>query len=161
MEKQASARNCFICGVENQNGLQLRFYISEPGKVFADYTVPLRFEGYPGIVHGGVVAAMLDEVAGRAFITGDPPRFMVTAKLTVRYRKPVPVNQPLHLIGYAKEDKGRMAIAAGEIRDMQNNLLAEAEVVLANMPSEVVERNKDWDEREWMVYPDEEENNDR
>jgi hypothetical protein len=54
-----------------------------------------------------------------------------------------------------------MAIAAGEIRDMQNNLLAEAEVVLANMPSEVVERNKDWDEREWMVYPDEEENNDR
>jgi acyl-coenzyme A thioesterase PaaI-like protein len=157
MEKQASARNCFICGVENLNGLQIKFYQQEPGKVVANYSVPARFEGYPGIVHGGVVSAMLDEVAGRAFITGDPPRFMVTAKLSVRFRKPVPIEQPLQLFGFIKEDKGRMAVAAGEIRDLENNLLAEAEVILANMPAEVIEENQEWDEREWMVYPDEEE----
>jgi acyl-coenzyme A thioesterase PaaI-like protein len=157
MEKQASARNCFICGVENLNGLQIKFYQPEPGKVVANYSVPARFEGYPGIVHGGVVSAMLDEVAGRAFITGDPPRFMVTAKISVRFRKPVPIEQPLQLFGYAKEDKGRMAVAAGEIRDLDDNLLAEAEVILANMPAEVIEENQEWDEREWMVYPDEEE----
>jgi acyl-coenzyme A thioesterase PaaI-like protein len=161
MKKQASARNCFICGVENHGGLQLRFYQAEQGKVVADYTVPVRFEGYPGIVHGGIVAAMLDEVAGRTFISGDPPRFMVTAKITVRYRKPVPIEEPLRLLGYAKEDKGRVALAAGEIRDMEGNLLAEADVILASMPAGVVDSQKDWDEREWMVYPDEEDNNDR
>jgi acyl-coenzyme A thioesterase PaaI-like protein len=161
MKKQASARNCFICGVDNQGGLQLRFYEAEPGKIVADYTVPVRFEGYPGIVHGGIVAAMLDEVAGRTFISGDPPRFMVTAKMTVRYRKPVPIDQPLQLFGYAKQDKGRVALAAGEIRDMEGNLLAEADVMLASMPAGVVEWQKDWDEREWMIYPDEEANNDR
>jgi acyl-coenzyme A thioesterase PaaI-like protein len=160
MKKQASARNCFVCGIENKSGLQLRFYEVEPGKIVADYSVPVRFEGYPGIVHGGIVAAMLDEVAGRSFISGDPPRFMVTAKMTVRYRKPVPIDQPLQLVGYAKEDKGRVALAAGEIRDMEGNLLAEADVMLASIPAGVVDRQKDWDEREWMVYPDEEENND-
>jgi acyl-coenzyme A thioesterase PaaI-like protein len=157
MDKQASARNCFICGVENQNGLRIKFYQPEPGKVVAHIVVPKSFEGYPGMVHGGIVSAMLDEVAGRAFITGNPPRFMVTAKLTVRFRRPVPIEQPVRLVGFAKEDKGRMAIATSELYDMSGTLLAEAEVVLANMPADIVEKHKDWDETEWMVYPDQEE----
>jgi acyl-coenzyme A thioesterase PaaI-like protein len=161
MEKQASARHCFICGVNNQNGLQIKFYQSEPGVVVAHVVVPKHFEGYPGVVHGGIVSAMLDEIAGRAFLTGDPPRFMVTAKLTVRFRRPVPIEQPLKLLGNAKEDKGRMAIASSELHDMSGALLAEAEVVLANMPANIVEKQKDWDATEWMVYPDEEAEDDR
>lgn len=125
----------------------------KPGEVIAKYTVPEHFQGYPGVVHGGVIAAMLDEVAGRAFIEGDPPRFMVTARLSIRYRKPVPVGKPLRLIGKAREDKGRMAIALGEIYDEAGQLLAEAEVVLADMPRSVVDESG-FDARDWQVYPD-------
>ena len=70
--------------------------------------------GWPGsgIVHGGVVATMLDELVGRVFI-GEPPdlRFLYTAKLTVRYRNPVPTGQPLHMVATGVRDKGRVAEA--------------------------------------------------
>lgn len=156
MRKQESARFCFVCGVQNEYGLGMKFYMPKPGEVTAACTVPGHFQGYPGVVHGGVVAAMLDEVAGRAFLSGDPPRFMLTARLSVRYRRPVPVEKPLHLVGKAKEDKGRVAIAVGEIYDETGQLLAEAEVVLADMPPAMLDAAQ-MDERDWQVYPDEEE----
>jgi acyl-coenzyme A thioesterase PaaI-like protein len=155
MKKQASARNCFVCGVENVNGLQIRFYQAEPGKVVAECTIPKQYEGYPGIVHGGIISAVLDEVAGRTLTGDDPPRFMVTAQLSVRFRRPVPIEQPLQIFGYAKADRDRTAVAISEMRDKDNHLLAEAEVVLANIPPGLL--SSEWDEREWMVYPDEEE----
>jgi len=66
MNKQPSSRHCFVCGVENSAGLHMSFYDVQPGVVEAQYTVPVHFQGYPGITHGGVISAMLDEVGGRA-----------------------------------------------------------------------------------------------
>jgi acyl-coenzyme A thioesterase PaaI-like protein len=74
MKKQSNSKNCFVCGVENIQGLQIDFYEVEAGKVTAAITVPQHFQGYPGIVHGGIIAAMLDEVAGRTVIQSEPPR---------------------------------------------------------------------------------------
>jgi acyl-coenzyme A thioesterase PaaI-like protein len=85
--KQPNSRYCFGCGVENSYGLGLRFYEIGPAKLEAEYTVPDHFQGYPGIVHGGIVATMLDEVLGRVVMIGDHSRFMMTARLEVRYRK--------------------------------------------------------------------------
>ena len=45
----------------------------------AHHTLSAEFQGYPGVIHGGIIASMLDEVMGRVFMEGDPPRFMVTA----------------------------------------------------------------------------------
>ena len=64
---QPNSRHCFVCGLENNYGLKLRFKETGPGEVTADYTVPEHFQGYPGVVHGGIVTAMLDEVTGRDF----------------------------------------------------------------------------------------------
>ena len=97
--KQPNSRQCFVCGLENSYGLQLAFYETAAGEVAAEYTVPERYQGFPGVVHGGVVAAMLDEAAGRAAMTGEEGRFMVTARLEVSYRQPVPVGAPLLLTG--------------------------------------------------------------
>jgi acyl-coenzyme A thioesterase PaaI-like protein len=155
MKKQSNSKKCFVCGVENLNGLQINFYEVESGKVTAGVTVPNHFQGYPGIVHGGIIAAMLDEVAGRTVIEIDPPRWMVTAKLSVRYRKPVPVGKPLKLFGYLKEDTGLMVKAVGEIQDESGTVLAEAEVVLANFPPHLQQNLTLLTQDEWMVYPDE------
>jgi acyl-coenzyme A thioesterase PaaI-like protein len=98
---------------------------------------------------------MLDEVAGRVFMGNDPPRFMVTAKMTVRYKRPVPVGRKLTLRGRAIQDKGRVAIAEGTIYDSEGSILAEAEVVLANIPDDMAS-GVEMSGEDWRVYPDEE-----
>ncbi len=155
MKKQASSLHCFVCGVENPYGLHLSFYEPGPGEVRAEITVPEHYQGYPGVVHGGIVAAMLDEVTGRTFMGDDEPRFMVTARLEIRYRKPVPVGKPLVLRGHAGKDRGRVALATGEIYGADGQLLAEAEMVMAEVPADISAGFGDQPDG-WRVYPDEE-----
>ena len=152
---QPSSRHCFVCGVENPLGLQLRFYISEPGEVVAECTLPENYQGYPGVAHGGIVAAMLDEVAGRCLM-GDTnsPRFMFTARLNVTYRKNVPVCQPLKLVGKAGGSRRRSATATSIHYDQEGNILAEAEALLVNVPEQVLQ-NVDLSNLGWQVYPEE------
>jgi len=133
----------------------MKFYRKAPGEVVAEYRVPSHFQGYPGVVHGGIVASMLDEVTGRTFMEDDPPRFMVTARLSIRYRRPVPVDQPLRLVGLAGKDDGRVAYATGQIFGPEGTLLAEADAVLVNIP-ETSLGEMDVQALGWKVYPDEE-----
>ena len=151
---QASSRHCFVCGVENPHGLHLVFKQSGPGEIIADYIVPEQFQGYPGVVHGGIVAAMLDEISGRAHMGDDPnkPRFMFTARLELRYRKNVPVGQPLHLVGKALKSKGRTATASGQIFGPDGTLLAEADALLVDIPGEKLDAGV-LDALGWRVYP--------
>jgi acyl-coenzyme A thioesterase PaaI-like protein len=151
--KQPNSKHCFVCGRDNSYGLKLNFYETAPGEVVVNYTVPEHFQGYPGVVHGGIVAAMLDEVTGRVHMGGEPPRFMFTAKLNLRYRKNVPIGQPLRIVGHAGKSKGRMAIATGEIFGPGDELLAEAEALLINVPDLVVDQ-VDLEKLGWKVYPD-------
>jgi uncharacterized protein (TIGR00369 family) len=152
---QPNSRHCFVCGVENPLGLHLKFYESEPGEVVAEYTLPENYQGYPGVAHGGIVAAMLDEVAGRCLM-GDreAPRFMFTARLNVTYRKNVPVGQPLKLVGKAVDSRGRSATAISTIYDQAGNILAQAEALLINVPDQVL-RGVDLSQLGWQIYPEE------
>jgi len=152
MIKQPNSNHCFVCGRENPYGLHLIFYESAPGEVIVEYTVPDQFQGYPGVVHGGVVAAILDEVTGRTHMGGFPPRFMFTARLNVRYRKNVPIGQPLKIIGRAGTIRERTATAIGQIFGPNGDLLAEAEAILVNVPDEIV-NNVDLSSLGWKVDP--------
>ncbi len=151
--RQPNSQHCFVCGVNNPFGLHLKFIESAPGEVTAEYTVPEQYQGYPGVVHGGIVAAMLDEVTGRSHMGSDPqkPRFMFTARLDVRYRKNVPVGQPLRLVGKAGPDRGRMASAHGAIFSQDGTLLAEGEAVLVDLPPGIVD-GIDLEAIGWKVY---------
>ncbi len=152
--KQPNSRHCFICGLENPVGLKLRIYQTEPGLIETTYTAPEHFQGYPGVLHGGIVAAILDEIAGRAQM-GDPskPRFMFTAKLEVRYRKNVPIGQPLRIIGKAGKSKGKIAEGWAGIYNQQGDLLAEADALLIDVPQEML-ANANLEALGWKVYPE-------
>lgn len=145
MIQQPVSHDCFVCGIDNPAGLQMRFYESEcePVQVTAEYTVPAHYQGYPGVVHGGIIAAMLDEVTSRTIFRGNPPRFVVTARLTIRYRKPVPVETPLRLTGRIVEDKGKVITVAGEILDPEGILLTEAEAVIVEVEPSFFGDNRD------------------
>jgi acyl-coenzyme A thioesterase PaaI-like protein len=145
---------CFICGIENPVGLKLKIYEIEPGVIESTFTAPDHFQGYPGVLHGGIVATILDEISGRAHMGGaDNPRFMFTAKLEVKYRKNVPTGVPLRIVGKAGKSKGRSAEGWAGIYDPQGTLLAEANTLLINVPQEVLD-TANLEELGWKVYPD-------
>jgi acyl-coenzyme A thioesterase PaaI-like protein len=96
---------------------------------------------------------MLDEVVGRAAMSGDPNHFTVTARLQLRYRKPVPVGVPLGLVGFIDRKKGRVATGRGELRLPDGTIGAEAEVTLVDY-SDAPEDAKRLEQLGWRVYED-------
>jgi acyl-coenzyme A thioesterase PaaI-like protein len=147
---------CFICGLENPIGLHLHIYETKPGVVETSYIAPEHFQGYPGVLHGGIVGAIIDEISGRALMGSDPmnPRFMFTARLEVKYRKNVPIGKLLKVIGKAVKSKARSAEAWAGIYDAETNeLLAEGTTLLMNVPPEQFNQSR-LNELGWMVYPD-------
>jgi acyl-coenzyme A thioesterase PaaI-like protein len=153
--KQPNSRHCFVCGLENPVGLRLKIYETGPGEIETSFTPPEHFQGYPGVLHGGIVATMIDEISGRAMM-GDPsqPRFMFTAKIDVKYRKNVPIGRTLRVVGKAGRSRGRMAEAWAGVFDAETGeLLAEGNTVLVNVPQETLD-TANLEELGWKVYPD-------
>jgi acyl-coenzyme A thioesterase PaaI-like protein len=140
--------------MENPIGLKLEMYEDpETGGVVCDYTIPKKYEGYPGVAHGGIVATLLDEVISRVYMVADHNRFMYTAKLTSRFRKHVPVEQPLHMTGAFIKDRGRAAEAEAKIFGPDGELLAEGEALLIALPEGDLAA-ADLKELGWKVYAD-------
>jgi acyl-coenzyme A thioesterase PaaI-like protein len=120
------------------------------------YFAPEHFQGYPGILHGGIVGAIIDEIAGRAHMGSDPmnPRFMFTAKLEVKYRRNVPIGRQLKIIGKAGKSRAKSAEAWAGIYDAETNeLYAEGNVLLINVPKAQFDKSR-LNELGWKVYPE-------
>lgn len=149
---QPNSHNCFACGLENPIGLALRVFTVAPGQVEARHQLDRRYEGYPGMAHGGIVAALLDEVVARTAMTQDPDHFMVTAKLDLRFRHPVPIDTPLTLRGNLVSDRGSRATARAELLLEDGTLAAEADAMLSEYP-QLADRSESLRDLGWRVYP--------
>ncbi len=113
-DKQPNSRMCFVCGVQNPAGLHAHFYQLDENTCVGRFLPAPHHQGYPGRVHGGVVAAMLDETLGRA-IWSDRTAWGVTAELTIRYKAPVPLGQMLTVVGRITNTRRRLFEAEGEL----------------------------------------------
>jgi uncharacterized protein (TIGR00369 family) len=114
---------CFACGKDNPHGLQLPIRKVD-GHVELDWAVPLRFQGWQDIIHGGIVATILDELCAWA---GTEAGFnVVTAELQVRWRQPLRAGQSFHGIGRVLEERGRLLIAESRLSDEFGRVIAEA-----------------------------------
>jgi acyl-coenzyme A thioesterase PaaI-like protein len=156
--RQPNSRGCFICGLGNPLGLKMVFYEdAASGRVRADLTVPDVFRSYPGVVHGGIVATILDETSGRALMlhTGDINTFFVTAKMEMRYRRATPTNTPLVAVGWVERMSQARARVKGELCLQDGTVLAQCDSLVVHPQSEFLDR---WDEEipYWRVYSDEE-----
>lgn len=101
------------------------------GKVWSNIAIPGHLNGYPGIAHGGIVSAILDETAGRAvMLEGDINDLFVTAKLEVTYRNPTPTGQPLTVVGWAETHSSKRATVAAEIRLEDGTVTAECKALV-------------------------------
>ncbi len=152
MKRQPNSRLCFVCGVENPIGLKVVF--EEEGKqVWAKFTPREEHQGFPGILHGGLTGTLLDEAMGRCLMVGGEERWMLSAKLEVRYRKPIPIGEPLTVMGEVVQDRGRLIETRGEIRLSDGRLAAQARGMYLQIAQEMRERIErelgDW--QVWVV----------
>ncbi|MCB2222670.1 MAG: PaaI family thioesterase [Actinobacteria bacterium] len=113
---------CFGCGPENAEGLRLEARI-EGDLVVADIQFAPWFQGGPGVVHGGAVAAFFDDLMGFVPVAHLVPA--VTAHLEVDYRRPIPLGTTVRGEAWLTERDGRKLWAASVGRDGSGEPLVE------------------------------------
>jgi len=114
---------CFGCGPANATGLRLEFMLAEDGSVVCLPIIPDRFEGPYGLVHGGIIATLLDEAMSKSVraigLTG------LTSQLEINYRSPVHSGEPIRLEGRLVRAEGRKHWTEARILNHRGHVLAE------------------------------------
>ncbi|MEZ4530414.1 MAG: PaaI family thioesterase [Thermomicrobiales bacterium] len=117
--------NCFGCGAGNPWGLHLIFFAEPDGSVFSHWTPQVNHQGYDGMVHGGIISTVFDEVM--AWAVTNAGIWAVTGRLSTTYRKPVEVGVPT----IARAELGAITTRTADVsatisRESDGLLLAEA-----------------------------------
>lgn len=122
---------CFACGPDNPIGLKLKF-TPIPNGVKTEYTPGEQYQGFKDIIHGGIVATLLDEAIAWACRTCGIDA--ITGELTVRYKKPLIANRSVTIIGIIEKNKEKVLYGSARIIDQADNLIAiaTAKMVRAN-----------------------------
>ena len=123
MEEIIKYAGCFVCGDKNPHGLQIRFF-SDGDRAVAEYTADPRYQGYRGVFHGGMISTLLDEIMAKAVLARR--RYCMTAEMTVRFRRVIPVGEKLRLIGHVTAERGRIMETSGEIVSVDGDIFATA-----------------------------------
>ena len=120
-------QNCLICGNNNPIGLHADFTTNkENGSATTTVTIPSVFQGWQGITHGGMIAALLDETCAQACMAlGEA---VVTVSIELRYRAPVPTGSAVTVHGRVTEQRGRRITAQGTLH-VGETLCAEASAI--------------------------------
>jgi acyl-coenzyme A thioesterase PaaI-like protein len=115
VKKQQNSKKCIVCGVNNALGLKASFYELENGEIAAIFKSIEEHQSYPGRLHGGVASAILDETIGRAIMIKHENVWGVTVELNLKYKKVVPLNEELRVVGRITKDSSRLFEGTGEI----------------------------------------------
>ena len=138
---------CFACGQRNPYGLHMIFQ-QDGDSIMCDFMPQVEHQGFPGIIHGGIVASVLDEALNRTSMLGNPPAWTMTGRLEVRYRRNVPYGPLLRVRAKLKSQRGRLLTATGILT------LAEDEaMVLAEAQGTFMALTQDMQETIMQEYP--------
>ena len=117
--RQHEHARCLVCGRPQSDGLGLHFRVVEDGAVEARFDCHPYYEGYNGMLHGGVISALADgAMANCLFAHGIAA---VTAELTVRFRHPIVLGKPVVV-------RARIVEAAGPLYRLEARLLQDGEL---------------------------------
>ena len=116
---------CFGCSTVNSHSLGLRFYLSENG-CYTKCSIPDYLCGIDGVVHGGLIALLLDEVSQWAMIARIG-KMGLTREISVRYLKPVPTNTEIVVEAKIETQNEKDTVLHSTVRSKDNELLAEGE----------------------------------
>ena len=123
LQIEVEPHNCFACGSLNSEGLRLALHV-DGDRCWTELELASRFQGWDGIAHGGIVCTILDEVMAWSLASTD--NWGVTARLSVDFKKPVPLGVPIRAEGWITSARRRLVQTSATIRDRDDTLLATA-----------------------------------
>jgi acyl-coenzyme A thioesterase PaaI-like protein len=136
--RQPASRFCFVCGKENTYGLQMDFF-NDATKVWSTFTPQTHHQSWPGMVHGGILSAVLDETIARVAFLYD--KWVQTGKLEVKFRKPAPLGEALYVEAELIRDAGRAMEMKGVIMlASTRDVIAEASGLFMRIPDSEKQR---------------------
>lgn len=149
--KQHNSKLCFVCGLKNKFGIHAHFYITEKQELIALFTPSEEHQSYPGRLHGGVASAILDETIGRAILNKyETEVWGVTIDLNVKFKKPIPLNEELKVIGRITNENNRIFEGTGEIILKNGDIAVTAQGKYLKVPLEKI-TDFDKEENEWRI----------
>jgi uncharacterized protein (TIGR00369 family) len=150
IKKHENSRDCFICGLENERGIKAEFYETDAEELACVFTPTSHYQSYPGVLHGGISATILDELIGRAINIKYPDKFAMTVKLELQYKKPLPYG--VQLTGVAKVVRDTRLIYEGEgtLYDDKGNICVVAKGKYMKMPLDKISGDFNA-ETDWFV----------
>jgi len=113
---------CFGCGQNNPIGLKLSFK-QEGGFVRADFTPAKYYQGWSGILHGGIITSLLDE--GMGWAARSTGRHCVTARLEVNFKRPIPIGERLVITASVVKRNDKFVETQAQITLPDGTLMAE------------------------------------
>ncbi|HVU68752.1 MAG TPA: PaaI family thioesterase [Ktedonobacteraceae bacterium] len=133
-------QRCFVCGQRNPFGLHLVFR-QEEQSIVADFQPREEHQGFPGVLHGGIVASVLDEALGRTPLLGTHPEWTMTGRLEIKYRRYVPYGPLLRVRATLESDRKRAQQARGvlTLAEDESTVLAEASGLFLPISSGVIQ----------------------
>ena len=137
--RQPTSLNCFACGKNNPFGLHLEWFNDdEHQQVETTFTLGDNYCSYPGTVHGGIIATILDETSGRAVLLNNNfNNLMITLKMEVIYKHNTPTNTPLRAVGRLIKGGSSRAQVEGEIILPDGTVSAKCVSLLYKLPDAV------------------------
>jgi uncharacterized protein (TIGR00369 family) len=115
--------NCFVCGENNPNGLRLSFQIDKERQTLkTTFKASPTFQGWDGIVHGGIISTLLDEAMAK--LVYELGYQAVTASLEIKFKKPAPILEPLNVFGEITEVNKRLIRAKAHVAKEDGTILA-------------------------------------
>ena len=124
--------NCFACGPDNPIGMHLHFEGADDG-VHARISLAPEFAGWQNIAHGGIAMALIDEAMAHA--AGHAGHRGVTASVNIRFRKPVPLGEPLDVYGKVTWHRHKVLGVEARVVDERGTVLLEGEGKFVSMGS--------------------------
>jgi len=116
LKKQHISKMCFVCGLKNDFGLHANFYETDANELVALIKPSDQHQGYPGRLHGGIAATILDETIARSICIGRNEQIWgITLELKSKFRKPIPLGQELKIVGRIISEGNRSFEGTGEI----------------------------------------------
>lgn len=132
VRRQPASALCFVCGTQNPHGLGVEFF-DDGETVWTELTPAEHHQGWPGVLHGGIVSAVLDETIGRVAFLHD--RWVQTARLALRFARPAPLGKKLRASGALATDGRRLMEMRGSLVVADSGeLLAEATGTFVPLP---------------------------
>lgn len=149
--KQHNSKLCFVCGLKNKYGIHAHFYVTESQELVALFTPSEEHQSYPGRLHGGIASAILDETIGRAVLNKyETEIWGVTIDLNVKFKKPIPLNEQLKVVGRITSENSRMFEGTGEIVLQNGEVAVTAYGKYLKVPLEKI-TDFDKEENEWKI----------